>query len=430
MNAEEGSVRPTDHPLRQWAVNEMHLRKFAPVPPHCEIHQAVRLVASDERGEEDAFLIGDKPDFDDWKLRERFAAGYHKSGIRFLWERHSEASTITLILPEGCSEEQCAPYIQWMQAWVGPVIRATRVFVLPDDSTIDGKLDLHGIDRAELVCSDVSGGLRIWSDFGIRNDGFGRLLITAGNVTDDERGRIVQRMQELGNYRNLALLGLPLVQEYGPQADTLELKLSDHATRVALAKDGEQDDELLQELIEISSKLEVIRAATSFRLSATAAYAGVAADRLKTLDVRPISNLQSLSEFTERRLVPAARTCSVFTERLARIADRISRVMHTLDVRVDTRIKEQNLLLTKRMERSIQLQFRLQSLVEGLSVIAAAYYLVGLIGFMVKGSFAWGYGSMSEVIIAAVTLPVIVLIYLFVRHTKGVVLKEDDLDSE
>ena len=48
----------------------------------------------------------------------------------------------------------------------------------------------------------------------------------------------------------------------------------------------------------------------------------------------------------------------MFTGRLARIAERISRVMHTLDVRVDTRIKAQNLILTKRMERSIQLQFR------------------------------------------------------------------------
>lgn len=423
-------MRPTDHPLRQWAVDEMHLRKFAPVPSSCEIYQAVRLLRASDRAAEDSRLLGDKPDFDDWILRERYASGSHKSGIQFLWERHSEASTVTLILPDSCVAEDRAPYIQWLQDWVGPVIRATRAFVIPDAKDIDTYLDTHEIDRRELVCSDINGGIRIWSDFGIRSDGYGRLIATAGEVSDAERGRIVQRIQELGNYRNMALLGLPIVQEFGPQADRLEKQLSDHAERVALAKGGEKDDDLLQELIEISSKLEVIRSATSFRLSATAAYAGVTADRLEALTIKPVSNLQSLTEFTERRLVPAARTCSVFTERLARIAERISRVMHTLDVRVDTRIKEQNLLLTKRMERSIQLQFRLQSLVEGLSVIAAAYYLVGLIAFLVKGASAFPDGFGTEVIIGLVTLPVILLIYAFVHRTRGTVLKESDLDSD
>jgi uncharacterized membrane-anchored protein len=423
-------MRPTDHPLRQWAVDEMHIRRFAPVPSRCEVRQAVRLLNKEDRATEDALLLGDRPDFDVWNLRERRASGHTTSGLHFVWERHSEASTITLVIPEGHSEEDCAPYVQWMEEWVGPVIRATRVFVIDDDTDIESLIDQHNMSRPDLVCSDINDLIRIWSDFGIRDDGYGRLLATAGQMTDAERGRVIQRIQELGNYRNLALLGLPLVQEYGPQADTLEQRLSEHAERVALAKDGDQDDELLDDLIDISSSLEVVRSATSFRLSATAAYAGVAADRLEALKVKPVSNLQSLTEFTERRLVPAARTCSVFTERLARIAERISRVMHTLDVRVDTRIKAQNLTLTKRMERSIQLQFRLQSLVEGLSVIAAAYYLVGLIAFVVKGTAAWPSGAKTEIIMAAVTLPVIALIYAFVHRSRGTVLKDSDLDTD
>lgn len=408
----------------------MHLRRFAPVPKDCDIRQAVRLVDADERHVEDSRLLGDMPEFNEWLLRERYASGSTASGIQFLWERHSEASTLTLILPKDCSDDECGEYISWMEGWPGPVIRATQISIIPDDSQIDAHLDRHEMDRQELVCSDISGDLRIWSDFGLRDDGYGRLIITQGNVSDVERGRIIQRVQELGNYRNMALLGLPIVQKYGPQADTLEQQLSDHAKRVAKASDGDQDDELLQELIEISSALEVIRSATGFRLSATDAYAGVAADRLESLDVRRVSNLQSLSEFTERRLVPAARTCSVFTERLARIAERISRVMHTLDVRVDTRIKAQNLLLTERMERSIQLQFRLQRLVEGLSVIAAAYYLVGLIAFIAKGAAAWPNGSQTELIVGALTLPVIGLIYLFVHRLRGTVLSDSDLESD
>ncbi len=428
---ERGSVvRTNDHPLRQWAVDEMHLRRFAPVPPHCDIYQAVRLLDTDERAAEDRLLSGDKPAFDEWRLAARDATGHHASGIRFLWERHTEASTLTLIFPHDCPDDVRAPYIDWLEGWTGRIVRATRIFVIPDDGAIDAQLNAQNMNSSELVCSDINGDLRIWSDFGLREDGYGRLIVSAGEVSDSERGRIVQRVQELGNYRNMALIGLSTVQHYGPQADTLEQQLSSHAERVAQAQDSEQDDEFLQELIEISSRLEVIRSATGFRLSATAAYAEVAADRLDALDVRPVPNRQSLTEFTERRLVPAARTCSVFTDRLARIAERISRVMHTLDVRVDTRIKAQNLILTKRMERSIQLQFRLQSLIEGLSVIAAAYYLVGLIAFLAKGAAAWPTGSRTDLIVGAVTLPAIALIYAFVRRTRGAVMKDSDLDAE
>jgi uncharacterized membrane-anchored protein len=412
----------TEHPLRRWAVDEMRLRRFAPVSRHCEIYQAVRLITSEERSAEDRWLINQKPDFDDWNLATRHGSGHTNSGIYFLWERHTEASTLTLIFPEGAPDEIRNPYIQWLEQWPGGVVRATQIKVIPDASNISEDLHKLGISTDEMVCCDINGGMRLWSDFSIHGDGYGRLLITAGDVEDGERGRIIQRVQELGNYRNLALLGFPTVQEYGPQLDQLEQKLSEHARRVAMADDD--DEVLLNDLASISSELELIRSATGFRLSATVAYAEVAADRLASLKVQPIVNYQSLTDFTERRLVPASRTCSVFRTRLSHIAERISGVMHTLDVRIDSRIKAQNLRLMQSMERSTQLQLRLQTLVEGLSVIAAAYYLVGLIAYMTKGVAALSTGSRSEIFIGAVTLPVIVLIYLLVNRLRHKVLKE------
>ncbi len=418
-----------DHPLRQWAVDEMHLRRFAPVPRECEIYQAVRLLEADERTTEDRRLMHDRPDFDDWTLAPRHASGNTHSGIYFLWERHTEASTVTLILPKDAPDKVRAPYLRWLEGWTGAVVRATRVFVIIDDSNALAQLHKLGLNQDEIICCDINAGLRIWSDFGIHSDGYGRLLITAGDVSDGERGRIVQRVQELGNYRNLALLGFPTVQKYGPRVDELEQMLSDHAERVANAADEDDDDKLLQQLADISSRLELIRSATGFRLSATAAYAAVASDRLHALNIKPVANYQSLTDFTERRLVPASRTCSVFQERLGRIAERISRVMHTLDVRVDTRIKAQNLTLTQSMERSTMLQFRLQTLVEGLSIIAAAYYLVGLIAYIVKGVSAFPSGSIADIVIGAITLPVILLIWLLVRRLRSKVLKESDPDA-
>jgi uncharacterized membrane-anchored protein len=400
----------------------MRLRRFAPVAERSEIYQAVRLLNAEERSSEDQWLLGDRPPFDDWSLAPRHGSGHTRSGIYFLWERHTEASTLTLIFPDDAPAEARAPYVAWLEKWPGAVVRATRVFVRPDvDGSIE-QLEQLGISRREMVCCDINAGLRIWSDFGILDDGYGRLLIRAGDVEDGERGRIIQRVQELGNYRNLALLGFPTVQRYGPEVDQLEQRLSEHARRVTLADDD--DETLLNDLATISSELELIRSATSFRLSATAAYAEVAADRLASLNVQPVANHQSLTDFTERRLVPATRTCAVFKQRLNDIAERISGVMHTLDVRIDSRIKTQNLGLMQSMERSTQLQLRLQTLVEGLSVIAAAYYLVGLIGYVAKGVAAYPSGSKSDLFIGAVTLPVILLIYVFVRHLRHRVLNE------
>lgn len=59
----------TEHPLRRWAVDEMRLRRFAPVAAHSEIYQVVRLIEADERNAEDRWLINVRPDFDDWAPR-------------------------------------------------------------------------------------------------------------------------------------------------------------------------------------------------------------------------------------------------------------------------------------------------------------------------------------------------------------------------
>lgn len=415
----------TEHPLRRWAVDEMRLRRFAPVGRDCDIYQVVRLIDRPERADEDQWLLADRPAFDDWSMAARHASGRTAGGLHFIWERHTEASTVTLILPGPMTDDERMPYIQWLERWPGSVVRATRVFVVPDSRHMEARVVAMGMSMDDMVCCDVNGALRIWSDFGIFDDGYGRLFVTAGDVGDGERGRIVQRIQELGNYRNLALLGFPIVQHYGPQLDSIEERLAGHAKRVALA---DQDDEgLLNELSAIAAELELVRSATSFRLSATAAYAEVAADRLAALDVRALPNHQSLTDFTERRLVPASRTCAGFRQRLDHIAERISGVMHTLDVRIDSRIKTQNLSLMRSMERSTQLQLRLQTLVESLSIIAAAYYLVGLIAYAIKGAAGLEKGAWVDVAIGATTLPVVLLIYGLVHMLRKRVLSDADL---
>ena len=47
-------------------------------------------------------------------------------------------------------------------------------------------------------------------------DGYGRLLLLDRDLAGDEPAQLVLRLQELGNYRNMALLGLPLAQRLTP----------------------------------------------------------------------------------------------------------------------------------------------------------------------------------------------------------------------
>lgn len=414
----------TEHPLRRWAVHEMHLRRFAPIAAPAELIQFVRVVEADEREAEQAALERGVDGLA-WQNSDdaRHRSGRTASGAEVIWERHTEASTLTMILPPDPAPDVLRGLIAWAEDGPGMVVRATRIFVEKTHEEAEKRRDRMGFRSEDIVCCDVKGGVRLWSDFGLHADGYGRLVLAAGDVPPNELGRTVQRLQELGNYRNLALLGFPMVQQRRGELASLESELSRHAQM--LTGDETEDEELLGNLTTISARLEQMRAETGFRLGATRAYASIASDRLAGLHVQPVPGHQSLSDFTERRLTPAIRTCASFTERMESLAERISGVMATLDTRIDSRIKAQNLRLMESMDRSSQLQLRLQNLVEGLSIIAAGYYAVGLLGFIVKGFKGYPHGEWGDVALAAATLPVLLILYLLVRSWRHRVIDSE-----
>jgi len=107
--------------------------------------------------------------------------------------------------------------------------------------------------------------------------------------------------------------------------------------------DGHQrDDDLLLALSRQTEQLVSIAAETDFRMSATAAYAVIVAERLEELQVQPISGFQSLADFTSRRFNPAVRTCAALTQRLALLNGRASQFTNLLRTRIETHIENQN----------------------------------------------------------------------------------------
>lgn len=395
----------------------MHMRRMPALVAPVQMAQVVRILEPGDLEAERAHVAG-MPGVPraEAQASARHIAGVAPGGIEYMWERHSEATTATVILPRiggdvFAERQEDRAAIAWLTDAPGGVLRAVRVGVVATEAEGEALADATGFSEADLVSCHV-GPVRIWSDFLLHGDGFGRLLVAANGMPPADLGRLVQKVQELGNYRNMALLGLPMAQEKAPAVAAAEARLVDIAERMAA---GEATRDLLDELCELSSAVTSITAATAYRMSATAAYAAIVDDRLNALPATPVPGYPTLEEFTERRLLPAARTCASFVNRLETLARRIERATSLLRTRVEMSVEEQNVSLLQSMNATAVRQVRLQSLVEGLSVMAVSYYAVGLLAYALKG-FGIGARFSHEQLVALSVLPVFLLVWAYMRH--------------
>jgi uncharacterized membrane-anchored protein len=395
----------------------MHMRRTPPLEAPTLMLQVVRLVDAADRDHERAFveaMPGVLPG--NVHMRNRHIGGERDDGTNFLWERHSEATTATVICPlqtenpfDTNAIDQAA--LDWLSLAPGGAIRAVRIGIVKDDATAEAMIDTLAFSAPELVSCRIN-GVRIWTDFLVRNDQFGLMLVAANGMIPADLGRLVQQIQELGNYRNLALLGLPLAQSEAPRVAEMENELVLIAGRMA---QGEADADLLDQLCTLSANVSAITAETAFRMSATAAYAQITNDRLDALAAEGIAGYQTLQEFTDRRFLPATRTCASFVARLEALSVRIERATSLLRTRVEMTLQAQNSDLLRSMDKNAARQLRLQHLVEGLSVVAVSYYALSLLSYPLK-AVAIETHLRYEYLVAASVVPVVGLVWLYLRR--------------
>jgi len=378
-----------DHPLRDALSAEMHVRRLPRMTAPSRIMQVVTLLG-------EANTDAARHHIEALKrlatVLVPLSAKYAMlliDGVTLVWERHTEFATYTLLRPgitaEPFDPADFDPVRDRLYAGMpGEIIRSTQIALVAGDAWDPTVLDLPRwfSDAATVVC-DVAGGLaRIASDFRLNPDGYGRLLVHDRGLQHDEAGQLLLRLQELGNYRNMALLGLPLAQRLTPVVSGLEARLAELTQ--AVSERSSQDDQLLDELSFLSAELARLLAETRYRMSATRAYAQLSEDRLTSLNIGVVRGYQSLDDFTERRLIPAVRTCDSFSARLEDLSRRAAWTSDLLRTRIDIALARQNRDLLASMDRRTDLQLRLQQTVEGLSVVAISYYLVALIGHMLE----------------------------------------------
>jgi uncharacterized membrane-anchored protein len=406
---------PPDHPERVAVANEVHARPYEALQtPQCAEYLALTL-DGDEREREIPHLaelcrsFGVVPPVAE---ASHFSASL--GSVRVKWERHTEFSGYSFFAPGdsgggfGGLASSTLPE-GWLAAIPGKTIVAARAklakfaFQTADSEYVDAHFGGNVIVGAEI---GGTGAGVAFTDFQIDRDGYVRFLVLDRHLVPRQAGRMLQRLFEIESYRVMALLALPLARSYAPQIMTIERSLASLAAQIA--RDDGGDEALLGKLTGLAADVESAIVASQYRFGASRAYYELVRARIGELKERSLPGIQTIGEFMERRLAPAMATCFSVSERLRQLSERVAQASGLLSTRVEIAREKQNQSLLASMDRRAKLQLRLQQTVEGLSVAAITYYVVGLVGYLAKGLKASGLPVDPEIAMA-VTIPIVVV---------------------
>jgi uncharacterized membrane-anchored protein len=405
------------HPQRIALHNEIHARPPEAMTAPLAISHLVMLGDAQEREASRAHLTAllrdhhlPLPDAQSTHIRMDLGA------FRIRWELHTEFVTWTFsraIDVKGFGERDPATAIEevpqaWLDGLPGQCLASLHLWVLPTVAFGSAPLVKHVLNEDTLVGSAVADGLgEVYTDFALHADGFSRVVLLAGNLTQRRLGRLVQRLLEIDTYRMAALLGLPAAREAAAVLAFAERELAELAGAIRVAGRHEEP-QLLDRLTKLAGQVESQYAGTHSRFSASAAYFELVDRRIADISESRIAGLQTIGEFMERRLSPARSTCAWATRRQDALSQRVSRISNLLRTRVEIEQQQSSQALLAAMNTRQGLQLKLQATVEGLSVAAITYYIVGLVSYLAKGAHAIGWPWSAEST-AATAIPVVAI---------------------
>lgn len=401
------------HPLRVALHNEIHARPPEVMTAPVVISHVVMLCNDAQRAasrEHVAALLRDHhlPSPDETSTHLRADLG----GFRMRWELHTEFVTYTFMrsAEEDVSNErepqtalEAVPQ-RWLEQMPGAALSSLHLWATPTPSSGNSNLVKHLLLEDTLVASAVADGAgEVYTDFAIHGDGFSRMVLLVGNMTPRRMGRLVQRLLEIETYRMAALLGLPAARDASHALASAERELAELAEAIRTA-DKNDEPLLLDRLTKLAGQVESQYAATHSRFSASSAYFALVDDRIDDINESRLTGMQTIREFMDRRLTPARSTCEWAARRQDALSQRVSRISSLLRTRVEIEQQLSSQALLTTMNSRQDLQLKLQSTVEGLSVAAITYYIIGLISYLAKGAQKLGWPFGGEVS-AAVAIP-------------------------
>lgn len=416
-----------DHDQRYDLANELHARPF---PEIGKAGQAIYFALTNPDGSEEARRAL-------FNLLDRFGESHPAPGAnhhygklgrhRVKWELHSEFVTYTLF----SEDADTAPFSDdmmglfpsdWLDSLAGEVLSAIQVRIEFVDNDLDVKERLQKeaskwfVGESLAAAFVLDGNAAIAGDFRIDESGQVRFAVFGiGSIGKRRMGRVVQRLLEIETYKSMAMLTLPVARRVFSDVGRLDEELSDIARDMS-DKDA-NPEQTLDRLLEVSAKVEVLSATSTFRFSAGRAYHAIVDQRIEVLRESRILDRQLFSEFMMRRFKPAMRTCDAAEKRLVDLSERAAKAADLLGTRVSVARADQNRKLLESMNKRAALQMRLQETVEGLSVVAISYYAINLLLYLLQ---PLSKPFIDKTLLAALlVVPVLVIVALMIRRVKS-----------
>lgn len=420
-----------EHAERGALLGELHARPFEPMATPRRIYHFAFLVG-------DAEARADRQAIAELSARQGSAppaaeARYHRldlPGWRLRWQRHTEFVTYTWDTGRDAERPFARAHPGDMAAEFalrqpGELLVAAHMAVVAQRRKPIDAAAWFDAGSLSLLAAD-GGRARAVSDFKVDAHGFTRFLVVNRELGEAALGVFTQLVLEIETYRTLALLGLPEARRAAPLLRQIESSLADLTRAIGTDGDVATNRRLLASLIDLAARLETQSAETSYRFGASRAYYDLVQDRLEAVGPQPAEGERTFAAFFDRRLRPAINTCKAVDERQALLSPKLMRTADLLRTRLQFALEEQNRDLLQSMNRRARLQLRLQQTVEGLSVAAISYYVVGLVYYLVRGGEEAGLPMpWSPTFLAGAAVPVVVLgVWLLVRRARRRFLHE------
>ena len=424
---------PANHPLRFELNDEVHARPPDALETPLRLTYIALLSPWSQRDTEWQHVVD---------IATRFGVPPPAEGVnhysadlgpfRLTWERHTEFSRYMFAFPgpfeHAFEGEALGPVPRdWVAALPGELLVAVRAAMVRGNA--------EGNDYQAIAAENFAGNTLVGStitdraaaaftDFRIHPDGYSRWYVINQTMGSRQAGRVMQRLLEIDTYRVLALMALPVARELGPFLTSRERELAE-ITETLASTGNANEAALLERLTRLEAEIDSTESQKHYRFGAAAAYHELVQRRISELREGRLEGLQTFKGFTERRLAPAMNTCRAVSQRQQGLSERVTRATQLLSTRIDMTREGQNQALLESMNRRAATQLRLQSTVEGLSVAAVTYYVVGLVNYLAKGLESL-HAPLNASLITVISIPLVALVVAFaLRRVRRMVERRD-----
>lgn len=400
-------LRPHEH--RELVLAEVHTRPFRPLETPKRLLHFAFLTSSAESAADRSALAAfcRERGLDPPRNGERHhVVPLEDASLR--WEQHSEFTTYCWSFPDDGVFQQRAAQLARRMGLVpqpGRHLASVDLHLMRADSA--PQIDAFFAREPVCVMTADDGMATVATDFDPGADGFVRILVIDQGLTPIRAGALVQRLLELETYRLLALLGLPEAHRLAPTVREIEESLVEVTREMTHASSLDDNQRQLDILATLAARLEAGAAESLYRFGASRAYENLVQGRLTAMRLEPVRERESLDGFLSRRMAPALKTCASIEERQATLSIKLARATQLLRTRIDVTLERQNRDILATLSERARMQLRLQQTVEGLSIAAVSYYVIGIMGHGMAALQHLGAITDAEVATAA-TIPFVV----------------------